>query len=87
MNNDTVGTPWRRFRRTITGMWREPLDEDFAMIAAASLAQEKAALLPPLENAARLAVWEDEGGLTAQPIPSPSPRRRSEARRRPSYSP
>jgi hypothetical protein len=84
MYDDTVATRWQRFARKVTGLWREPVENDFAVIAAASLAHEKEGLAQPSQPEAELAAWEDEGGTTAWR--APSPRASSLKRRRPTYN-
>lgn len=85
MYDDTVVTRWQRFARKVTGLWREPVENDFAVIAAVSLEHEKAGLAQSTQPDAELAAWEDEGGKTARRPPSPRPS--SLQRRRPTCDP
>jgi hypothetical protein len=84
MYEDTVVTRWQQFARKVTGLWREPVENDFAVIAAVSLEHEKAGLAQPSQPETELP-WEDEDGKTARPAPSPRPS--SLKRRRPTYNP
>lgn len=75
---------WSWFTRKVTGMWRQPVAGDFAVIAAASLRQEREALTAPRQQQPEIAAWEGEGGSTAPRVPSP--RRGWLKRRRASYN-
>lgn len=85
MYNDTDVAGWRRFARKVTGLWSKPDENDFAMIAAASLKHEKETMGQAMAQEARLAPPDNEAGLATGQIPSP--RRSALERRRPSYSP
>jgi hypothetical protein len=83
--NDTDVGGWRRFARKVTGMWSKPEENDFAMIAAASLKHEKETMGQAGSQEARLEATDDEGGVASGQVPSP--RRSALKRRRPNYSP
>ncbi len=85
MYNDTDVAGWRRFARKVTGLWSKPDENDFAMIAAASLRHEKETMGQVRSQAARLDASDDEDGPATGL--NPSPRRSALKRRRPNYSP
>jgi hypothetical protein len=47
LRHDTVATAWKWFAGTLQGLWRKPVEHDFAAIAAAFLRHEKEALVAP----------------------------------------
>ena len=85
MYNDTDVAGWRRFARKVTGLWSKPDENDFAMIAAASLKHEQETMRQARPQEARLAPPDNDDGPATELIPSP--RRSALERRRPSYSP
>jgi hypothetical protein len=62
---------WNWLTRKVTRIWREPVASDFAVIAAASLKQEKEALAAPRPQHAEITAWESEGGSTARRVSRP----------------
>jgi hypothetical protein len=70
MHDDTVTTGWRRLTDTLKGLWRKSVDDGLAGTSRAqttcgAVALENLRSGEAIQQAARLATWEDEGGTTS----------------------